>query len=98
MGVEDLASRGIEERFLDFADRLLRKSEGGRKSRPAPLGMTVLSGVGRLSGVERLGGVESLGGVGKMRRGLKRGLSRVNIFAEAFFSSAGVSDSLREGE
>jgi hypothetical protein len=86
MGVEDLASRGIEERFLDFADRLLRKSEGGRKSRPAPLGMTVLSGVGRLGGVERLGGV------GKMRRGLKRGLSRVNIFAEAFFSSAGVSD------
>jgi hypothetical protein len=71
MGVEDLASRGIEERFLDFADRLLRKSEGGRKSRPAPLGMTVLSGVGRLSGVERLGGVESLGGVGKMRRGWK---------------------------
>ena len=57
--MEDLASRGIEERFLDFADRLLRKSEGGRKSRPAPLGMTVLSGV------------ERLGGVGKMRRGLK---------------------------
>ena len=65
MGVEDLASRGIEERFLDFADRLLRKSEGGRKSRPAPLGMSVLRGVGRLSGVERSGGV------GKMRRGLK---------------------------
>jgi hypothetical protein len=53
-GVDELASRGIEERFLDFADRLLRRSEGGRKSRSAPLGMTVLSGVGRLSGVGKI--------------------------------------------
>ena len=33
----DLAARGIEERSLDFADRLLRRSEGGRKNRSAPL-------------------------------------------------------------
>ena len=39
----DLAARGIEERSLDFADRLLRRSEGGRNSRSAPLGMAVLS-------------------------------------------------------
>jgi hypothetical protein len=40
-----LASRGIEERFLDYADRLLRKSEGGRKSRSATLGMTCFAAV-----------------------------------------------------
>jgi hypothetical protein len=48
VGVDDLASQGIEERFLDFADRRLRRSEGGRNNRSAPLGMTVLSGVGRI--------------------------------------------------
>jgi hypothetical protein len=40
VGWNALASRGIEERFLNFADRLLGGSEGGRKSRSASLGMT----------------------------------------------------------
>jgi hypothetical protein len=35
-----MASRGIEERFLDCADRLFRRSEEGRKSRSDSLGMT----------------------------------------------------------
>jgi hypothetical protein len=33
-----------EERFLDCADRLLRRSEVGGKSRSAPLGMTTRLG------------------------------------------------------
>ncbi len=36
--------RQSEERFLDCAGRRVRKSERGRKSRPAPLGMTVRVG------------------------------------------------------
>jgi hypothetical protein len=39
-----VASREIEERFLDCPDRRLRRSEGGRNSRSDLLGMTVFSG------------------------------------------------------
>jgi hypothetical protein len=34
-----------EERFLDCAGRRFRRSENGRKNRPAPLGMTPLGTV-----------------------------------------------------
>ena len=64
VGVDNLPSRGIEERFLDFADRLLRRSEGGRKNRSAPLENDCFERDLKDCAVfERLNGVGSLGGV-----------------------------------
>ncbi len=44
---EDAEFGKIEERFLTYAGRRYRRSDSGRKNRPAPFGMTVVGLVAR---------------------------------------------------
>ncbi len=48
---EDAEFGKIEERFLTYAGRRYRRSDSGRKNRPAPFGMTVGGLSGQMMGL-----------------------------------------------